>query len=304
MGWGWVEVLVKNTTLVPSPQPQAFQHAWAVCYTKAERLKVESDYHACKSVVLANKRLARFTERSEEAHQRVNKISPMSPVPEATVRGLLIDAFNHRLTMVTGPMRIVHESQDPVPWKGLIADPPVEMMGDPPRGIRVQRDCISKYEGSERGWDALTWLPENLEAPDRAVGCAGCQLSAITDRPLMGITLVLRVEVRDVAFMDAAGKTCHVGLLRHVDVPSAVMSWEASFLSARTAGFVASDVPTKLTPDRDAHLPVCTQCGTKETAANGSSRHRRCGRCRVTYYCGRECQTAHWPAHKLKCTGV
>jgi hypothetical protein len=35
----------------------------------------------------------------------------------------------------------------------------------------------------------------------------------------------------------------------------------------------------------------CANCGAKE-------RLKKCGRCRIVSYCGKACQTAHWPRHK------
>lgn len=39
---------------------------------------------------------------------------------------------------------------------------------------------------------------------------------------------------------------------------------------------------------------ICYACG-----ADGPP--LRCGRCRIPAYCGRECQRAHWPDHKIEC---
>lgn len=43
---------------------------------------------------------------------------------------------------------------------------------------------------------------------------------------------------------------------------------------------------------------VCCMCGVV------SEKHFRvCSRCREARYCGRDCQKAHWPVHKLECRG-
>lgn len=47
-------------------------------------------------------------------------------------------------------------------------------------------------------------------------------------------------------------------------------------------------------------FPQCAQCArvfdnTAEVVRNV------CSRCRVPFYCGEECQRAHWPVHKDKC---
>ena len=37
----------------------------------------------------------------------------------------------------------------------------------------------------------------------------------------------------------------------------------------------------------------CSRCGDPASM--------KCSRCFRTHYCGRDCQRAHWPTHKLKC---
>jgi len=44
-----------------------------------------------------------------------------------------------------------------------------------------------------------------------------------------------------------------------------------------------------------ASRDVCARCG-KEGAPS------RCSRCKTFKYCNRECQVAHWPAHKSSCS--
>ena len=41
----------------------------------------------------------------------------------------------------------------------------------------------------------------------------------------------------------------------------------------------------------------CATCGAS------TARHR-CGRCKHANYCSKDCQTAHWPAHKLLCKAL
>ena len=41
----------------------------------------------------------------------------------------------------------------------------------------------------------------------------------------------------------------------------------------------------------------CANCGALETAPD--KRHQACGRCSAVYYCGRQCQLAHWKAKPL-----
>ena len=42
---------------------------------------------------------------------------------------------------------------------------------------------------------------------------------------------------------------------------------------------------------------VCSLCGTYELSM------RKCARCRIAYYCSRECQKRAWPDHKQVCQG-
>eukprot|EP00961_Rhodomonas_salina_P006683 90765-Rhodomonas_salina.1 len=43
---------------------------------------------------------------------------------------------------------------------------------------------------------------------------------------------------------------------------------------------------------------ACAACGVKNSIM------KRCTRCRIVYYCGRDCQVAHWGQHKVQCTSV
>ena len=48
---------------------------------------------------------------------------------------------------------------------------------------------------------------------------------------------------------------------------------------------------------------ACLFCGGGAQPA-GEESLKRCGRCKGAYYCGRECQTRHWPLHKTECSCV
>ena len=41
------------------------------------------------------------------------------------------------------------------------------------------------------------------------------------------------------------------------------------------------------------HMSTCANCGTPASL--------RCSKCKILTYCGRQCQKAHWPAHKALC---
>ena len=43
----------------------------------------------------------------------------------------------------------------------------------------------------------------------------------------------------------------------------------------------------------------CERCGVWEAHTDG--RFSRCAACKLVYYCGRECQKAHWREHKQAC---
>ena len=51
-------------------------------------------------------------------------------------------------------------------------------------------------------------------------------------------------------------------------------------------------------PRDDGSLMICEYCRKQEPAPHAFS---MCSRCRVTYYCGNDCQRVHWPTHKKTC---
>jgi hypothetical protein len=51
--------------------------------------------------------------------------------------------------------------------------------------------------------------------------------------------------------------------------------------------------------DPDPSLPLlCRKCKKSDDA---SEQFKQCSRCKVTYYCNRDCQKAHWKIHKKEC---
>ena len=50
----------------------------------------------------------------------------------------------------------------------------------------------------------------------------------------------------------------------------------------------------------DASRVKCSFCGKVERP-DGKDRFDRCGKCKCTKYCSRDCQRAHWPHHKAAC---
>jgi hypothetical protein len=45
-------------------------------------------------------------------------------------------------------------------------------------------------------------------------------------------------------------------------------------------------------------VPACAHC---DAVLHDAARRKRCSACLRAYYCGRDCQKAHWPAHKAAC---
>jgi hypothetical protein len=44
---------------------------------------------------------------------------------------------------------------------------------------------------------------------------------------------------------------------------------------------------------------VCAACGVWEGIVK--NKFARCSGCKMVYYCGKQCQLAHWKAHKSLC---
>ena len=47
----------------------------------------------------------------------------------------------------------------------------------------------------------------------------------------------------------------------------------------------------------------CAWCGAKEGSIPGILKHHQCGRCKLTFYCSKNCQRRHWRegGHKQNC---
>lgn len=46
--------------------------------------------------------------------------------------------------------------------------------------------------------------------------------------------------------------------------------------------------------DREPKAITCATC-------NASNPTTQCGRCKAVFYCGRDCQKAHWSSHRATC---
>jgi hypothetical protein len=61
---------------------------------------------------------------------------------------------------------------------------------------------------------------------------------------------------------------------------------------------IAHETPGRnLRPDPSLPL-LCRKCKKSDDA---SEQFKQCSRCKVTYYCNRDCQKAHWKIHKKEC---
>jgi hypothetical protein len=65
--------------------------------------------------------------------------------------------------------------------------------------------------------------------------------------------------------------------------------------NSKLAG-AAKATGTDYHPDRG--VPYCRQCRKSDDA---SERFSKCSRCKVSYYCSRDCQRNHWAIHKKEC---
>ena len=61
-----------------------------------------------------------------------------------------------------------------------------------------------------------------------------------------------------------------------------------------------------LLPDMSSVSRDCAQCGATESSASGAPSHFKCSRCKVIFYCSKDCQKAHWRGggHKKACSPV
>jgi hypothetical protein len=55
---------------------------------------------------------------------------------------------------------------------------------------------------------------------------------------------------------------------------------------------------TKRTFHPDRGIQICRKC---EKCDDASERFKQCSRCKVAYYCTRDCQKNHWSVHKKEC---
>uniref|UniRef100_A0A0W0FW00 MYND-type domain-containing protein n=1 Tax=Moniliophthora roreri TaxID=221103 RepID=A0A0W0FW00_MONRR len=82
--------------------------------------------------------------------------------------------------------------------------------------------------------------------------------------------------------------------------PSQLKEGSVVMLNDRSNGPVVTTVDElkKAIPDRGSLLRPCGHC--RKSPGNGKM-FARCGKCKMTYYCSRDCQTANWPEHETIC---
>lgn len=67
--------------------------------------------------------------------------------------------------------------------------------------------------------------------------------------------------------------------------------------SMSCASKTAQDVNAPLYQHKAVIGKICAKC----KSFKAPEKHRVCARCKEVYYCTKECQVAHWPAHKASC---
>ena len=56
------------------------------------------------------------------------------------------------------------------------------------------------------------------------------------------------------------------------------------------------------TPQPDARAAECANCGVRSNVSSGGKQFPKCSKCKSVYYCGADCQRAHWKQHKVRVT--
>jgi ankyrin repeat protein len=121
---------------------------------------------------------------------------------------------------------------------------------------------------------------------------------------LQSVKLLLKAGC-DVNALNSLGCSALFVSLNHVDCARALVQAEAD-ITIEVGGLSLDEFLIKCTTNSDELraallVPVkkrrrCDQCGMT------GQKMMKCGACKTTYYCNRECQTANWPLHKQVCS--
>jgi hypothetical protein len=125
-----------------------------------------------------------------------------------------------------------------------------------------------------------------------------CQLESDGDsaaaHAIMALMTHIGVDADQVSDMDVVAPAQHAAVrrlaMRH--------GWDGS---GAADGAAARRIRHNTACDVRA-VGDCAGCG--RLARAGERAFHKCGRCRVTPYCSRDCQTAHWKTHKRSCTAA
>ncbi|KAJ4491700.1 hypothetical protein C8R41DRAFT_981415 [Lentinula lateritia] len=91
-------------------------------------------------------------------------------------------------------------------------------------------------------------------------------------------------------------------------LPSGSSSMNVKFVHTQvpTPNNIFDDMPPKevvknhLRPIFQEHCELCKKSNTSEESP--AVRLRRCGKCKLVWYCSKKCQQEHWPLHKSDCS--
>jgi len=93
--------------------------------------------------------------------------------------------------------------------------------------------------------------------------------------------------------------------MNQVDCVRALV-WAGVDITIEVKGLTIEDIAKRTNNDDELRtallLPAkkwrcCAHCGT-----TFDKKMKKCGACKTTNYCDRDCQTAHWPLHKQVCS--
>ena len=169
---------------------------------------------------------------------------------------------------------------------------------------------LQTQNGTER--EEQSGLPRELgDANEQTTGRGGCKKVEQKDSFLS----THGADAADAAMTLRAAVGAHGEGERAVDAASASLSGRAppSFggpACLRTCAMCGTGCPAEsdgssealhAVPRDTAAVDFSIDCA-RAVAGGVGRRHKPCSRCKVAFYCGKECQSRHWKEHKLRCT--